>query len=91
MRVARVETDQPFGGQAQLQGMVADRLGQHEDRAGEAASRPGSVPGSRWSECLWLASTRSTPRSSLPRIGARVMRTCGRSVASYFLVRCSER
>ncbi len=28
---------------------------------------------------------------SPPRIGARVMRTCGRSVAAYFLVKCSER
>ena len=50
---------------------------------GEAAIRSGSVPGSRWSECLWLASTRSTPVRSPPRSGDRVIRTCGLAVPSY--------
>src|SRR5262249_1525967 len=57
----------------------------------DAAISAGSVPGSRWSECLWLARIRSTSWRSPPRRGARVIRTWGREVPSYLCVRCSER
>ena len=53
--------------------------------------RSSIVTGSRWSECLWLARIRLTPRRSPPRSGARVIRTWGRAVSSYFRVRYSER
>ena len=87
-----VDPDQPIApaGPCPRRGRGA-LSGSTSTRSGEAASSSGSVSGSRWSECLWLARTRSTAVRSAPRSGARVIRTWGRAVPSYFRVRCSER
>ena len=58
--LARVDPEQPIGRQADCRGVVHQPPAARARASGEAASSSGSVPGSRWSECLWLARTRST-------------------------------
>ena len=59
--------DEPVGRQPERAARAPDQAsGTTRTAPGEAAIRSGSVPGSRWSECLWLARTRSTPRRSPP-------------------------
>ena len=91
-RVARIEPDQPFARQPQLHGVIEDRLGQHEHRPWRGRQQVGQRP--RIEVVGMLVAREDRDRlssSSWPRMGARVMRTCGRPVASYFWVRCSER